>query len=110
MDFRFQHLGIPVIPNVVWGDSRSFEFCFDGLPHGSTIAISSYGMMRGRKNLFYFLDGFETTITILRPDNIICHGKLPSEAAFIADNSGIPIHFIECHIQQVFNFMEVGNE
>lgn len=107
-DYRWQRLGIPVIPNVVWGDNRSFEFCFDGLPKGSTIAISSYGMMKGRKNLFYFLDGFEAAINILHPDNIMFHGKLPPEAVYMADKAGVHIHKIACHIQQVFSFMEVG--
>ena len=109
-DFRWQRLGMQVIPNVVWGDQRSFLFCYDGLPRHSTIAISSEGMMKARKNLFFFLDGFEATLEHLHPENIMFHGKLPSEAARMADHAGIPIQRIACRIQQVFSFMEVDHE
>ena len=63
-DFRWQRLGMLVIPNVVWGDSRTYEFCFDGLPKKSSIAVSSVGMMRKNtpENLYYFLDGFKRAL------------------------------------------------
>lgn len=107
-DFRWQQLGMQVIPNVVWGDYRSFSFCFDGLPKNSTIAVSSQGMMRGRENHFYFLEGFATTLERLQPENIIFYGKLPDEASTMANRAGIPIQQIVCRIQQVFDFMKEG--
>ena len=33
---------IQVIPMVNWGDENTFEFCFDGIPKGSIVAVSTY--------------------------------------------------------------------
>ena len=40
----WQSLGLDVIPAAVWGDERSYDFCFDGFPKHSTIAVSSVGV------------------------------------------------------------------
>lgn len=103
-DYHWQQNGFSVIPNVTWGDKRSFEFCFDGVPHNSTIAISSLGMMKGKHNLYYFLDGFETMLSTLHPDYIMFHGTLPPQACIMAEKGNVQIHRITCRIQQVFNF------
>ena len=42
----WQSLGIDVIPDVIWGDERSYEFCFDGIPKRSVVAVSSVGIKR----------------------------------------------------------------
>ena len=34
--------GIPVIPTVSWGDKSTFDFCFEGIENGSTVAVSTY--------------------------------------------------------------------
>lgn len=33
----WQSLGLTVIPDVVWGEERSWEFCFDGIPQGGML-------------------------------------------------------------------------
>ena len=38
---------ILTIPVASWTDEESFEWCFDGLPHHSVIAISSNGCLKG---------------------------------------------------------------
>lgn len=40
---------IQVIPTVNWGDENTFEFCFDGIPKGSIVAVSTY-MVREHNN------------------------------------------------------------
>lgn len=37
-----QTKGISIIPNVTWSLPNSFEYCFDGLPQNSIIAIKQY--------------------------------------------------------------------
>lgn len=34
--FWLQREGVNIIPNVRWGDERSYEFAFEGLPQGGT--------------------------------------------------------------------------
>ena len=38
----FSNKGIRVVPTVSWGDESTFDFCFDGIPRGSTAAVSTY--------------------------------------------------------------------
>lgn len=34
--------GLRVIPTVNWGDESTFEFCFQGIEKGNTVAVSTY--------------------------------------------------------------------
>lgn len=43
----WQLCGYNVIPTASWGDLNSFEYCFDGLPMNSVVAVSGMG---NRKN------------------------------------------------------------
>ena len=73
-----QRMGIPTIANVRWGDERSFPFAFVGAPHRNTVAVSSHGCLRGRKNLYWFERGFDEMVSQLEPTRVILHGKLTS--------------------------------
>jgi hypothetical protein len=68
--------GYPVIPNVRWTDEESFEFCFDGIPQGSVVAVGTLGCATdtGEKN--YFARGFEELIKRIRPRLIIIYGTI----------------------------------
>ena len=46
--FWLQENGVDIIPNVQWGDERSYSFCFDGIPKGSTVAVSTNGCIKNR--------------------------------------------------------------
>lgn len=69
--------GIPVIPNVRWGDARSFSFCFRGIEKNSVVAISTHGQLRRIDNKKLFLAGLPVMIETLLPHTIIVHGKAP---------------------------------
>lgn len=40
----WQYRGIDVIPDVIWGDKGSYDYCFDGIPKGGTVAVSTVGV------------------------------------------------------------------
>ena len=76
----WQYMGIDVIPDVVWGDRDSFDFCFDGIPHNSTVAVSTVGVKRnsdwnGRDGNM-FLDGYNEMLQRLEPSTILVYGSL----------------------------------
>lgn len=77
--------GKPVVANVSWGDSRSYEFCFDGIATRSTVAVSSYGCCRSRVDRCYFEDGFAVMVERLKPFSVILHGALWNGLAQIAE-------------------------
>lgn len=70
--------GIRVIPSVSWGNENTFEFCFDGIEKGSTVAVSTY-MVSGHGNhkdqKEFFLKGYNEMISRFEPETIICYNK-----------------------------------
>ena len=76
----WQYEGIDVIPDVVWGDKESFSYCFDGIPKGGTVAVSTVGVKRdeewnNEKNDL-FKAGFDEMMTRLEPTTILFYGDM----------------------------------
>ena len=71
----WQDLGINVIPTVSWSDKRSFDFCFEGIEHKSSVAISNVGAFNNLKTKKMFLDGYEEMIKIIEPEKIFIYGR-----------------------------------
>lgn len=65
--------GVRCIPVATWSDSESFEWCFDGLPSNSTLAISTNGChsIRARE---HFKRGFYEMCKRLEPHRIVVVG------------------------------------
>ena len=76
----WQHLGIDVIPDVVWGDKESFSFCFDGIPKKSVVAVSSVGVKRDSDwngdNAEMFKAGYDEMLNRLQPTKILFYGDM----------------------------------
>lgn len=75
----WQTLGINVIATVAWSDKDSYEWCFDGIPRRSTIAISSVGTQNNQQARKAFLNGWNECISRLEPETIIFYGNIPNE-------------------------------
>lgn len=76
----WQFMGIDVIPDIVWGDKDSFDFCFSGIPTHSTVAVSSVGIIRSsewndRENSL-FRNGYNEMLDRLRPETILFYGNI----------------------------------
>lgn len=90
-DHAFECANIPVVPNVSWSDDRSFDFFLDGLPIGTSIAISSHGCAQGQKARMLFLEGVKKTISGLHPYNIFHYGHIMPEVKEFVEAQGVPI-------------------
>jgi hypothetical protein len=76
----WQYNGIEVIPTVSWGAPETYEFCFEGLPEKSTLAVSSVGVRDGAaKRLFHM--GLDELIRQTKPERLLVYGKLGIEDA-----------------------------
>lgn len=69
--------GIPVVPLVSWGTPRTYDFCFDGLPKNSTVALSTLGLGRDKICWNYFRWGYDEMLRKLDPYNIIWYHDVP---------------------------------
>lgn len=74
----WQSLGIDVIPDVVWGDKESYSYCFDGIPSGGTVAVSTVGVTNNKewngKEGDLFRDGYNEMLNRLKPKTILFYG------------------------------------
>lgn len=69
-----QQNGIPVIPNVSWSRDWSYDFCFEGLPKHSIIAINSTGIGKDTFSKSMWIKGYEKVIETLEPIQIVRYG------------------------------------
>ncbi len=74
-----QENGINVIPNIRFGDRRTYRACCQGIEKQSIIAIGSHGNLKCRADRDIFLDGLDTVVSILTPKVIIVYGAAPDK-------------------------------
>lgn len=72
----YQKQGIRVIPAPCWSDEESFEYCFEGMPKGSCLCISTVGCMQNKAARAAFNVGFKETLERLEPSQLIFYGKI----------------------------------
>lgn len=75
----WQENGVEVIPSISWGNEDSFEWCFDGEPHYSTVAVSSVGTQSSQEGRSVFLQGYMEMMRRLEPEAIIFYGDVPEQ-------------------------------
>ncbi|MGN0180364.1 MAG: DUF4417 domain-containing protein [Monoglobaceae bacterium] len=83
--------GIEVIPNVRFGDERTFSFCFDGIEKFKTVAIGTHGCIRSHIDRDYFKKGLAELVKRLSPKIIVVYGAAPDDIFKIYKDSGIEI-------------------
>lgn len=69
-----QKAGIIVIPTVSWADETTFDFCFDGLPQESTLAISTIGVKQNQSKYKVWQSGVDEMIKRCRPKKLMIYG------------------------------------
>ncbi len=78
----FASKGIRVIPTVSWGDESTFDFCFDGIEKGSTVAVSTYMVSEHNNHADqkeFFLNGYNEMLRRIEPEKVICYNQPFSE-------------------------------
>jgi len=70
----YQSRGIKVIPTISWAEKETFKFCFQGIPKGSVVAVSTIGVKENKEALQVWKDGMEEMIKQIEPETIIVYG------------------------------------
>ena len=68
----WQTQSFPVIPTVSWGDESTYDYCFDGIEQGATVAVSGRGAGDVKKA---FTAGMDEMIEQIQPETILCYGS-----------------------------------
>ena len=70
--------GIKVIPTINWGNEDTFDFCFEGVPKGSIVAVSTYMVQEHNNHADqkdFFLKGYNEMLRRIQPAKIICYSQ-----------------------------------
>lgn len=70
-----QDYGIEVIPNIMWGTEETFEFCFDGLPKHSILAVETVGCTKAEEDRKLWHKAMDAAIERLEPTGILQYGS-----------------------------------
>lgn len=95
-----QNNGIEIIPNVRFGDERTFSFCFDGIEKGKTVAMGTLGCIRKKEDKIFFKVGLAYMVNRLSPKNIIVYGGVPDSIFKPYKDMGINIIAFESEISK----------
>lgn len=71
----FQDSGLTVIPTLSWAEPETYNFCFDGIEQGGTVAVSTVGVMKSESARAIWTDGMCEAMKRLKPKNVICYGS-----------------------------------
>ena len=103
--------GLEVINNSRWGTEESYDYCFDGLPQNSIIAIGTVG--GGPRNLIdrkRFENGLFEMVKRLNPHTITVYGSANYECFEILKNQGINVISYEGKTCESFRRRRENNE
>jgi hypothetical protein len=93
--YWLQSNGVKIVPNIRWGDWRTYPFAFEGIERGGTVAVSTNGCIQKKIDRYYFIDGLERMLEKLQPDTIINYSYTPNDIFDICKKQGVEVIQIE---------------
>lgn len=67
-----------LIPTAGFGPESTWDWCFDGLPHNSTVAITTNGVLSDPEARRLFVGGVDAMVHTIHPSAIVICGNYPS--------------------------------
>ena len=96
-----QSNGVKVVPNVRFSDERTYDVSCAGVEKNSTIALSTHGLMKIKKEKEIFKKGLDYVIRKLTPKTLIIYGTTPDDIFDQYKSQGIEILSYESKISKI---------
>ena len=90
--------GLEIIPNVRFGDERTYSFCFEGIDKFKTISVGTHGCIQHKEDREYFKKGIAELVKRLSPQTIIVYGQAPDDIFKKYKDSNVKILQFESEI------------
>lgn len=85
IDYALSKLNIPEIPTASWACMDDFDWCLDGLPMHSTIAVSTNGILSNPNSMNLFINGLHTVQQKLSPSTLLINTTSVKKLESISD-------------------------
>ena len=99
--------GVKVIPNLRYGDKRTYGVCTDGLSRHSVIAVGTHGTLKNLEDRDIFVKGLDVVVRKLQPIAIVVYGSFPDSIFQKYRNMGIKIYHFESEFGKAMRTKEV---
>ena len=86
-----QENGVEIIPNVRWGDERTYKLSCLGVERGKTIAVGTHGCIKSLHGKQMFVAGFDHAVSKLQPKTVVVYGRMPDRIFNLAKMQGIEL-------------------
>ncbi len=70
----WQSKGLKVVPVLQWAEPATWEFCFEGITPGGTVAVSTLGAAKHRLSRQIWNAGMKEAVRQLHPDTVLLYG------------------------------------
>lgn len=70
----WQREGLVIVPTLSWAGPDSYTFCFEGVPSGSTVAVSTVGVKGDEMALSVWRAGMAEAMKLLHPSRVLLYG------------------------------------
>lgn len=84
--YYLQSQGIYVIPNIRWGDERTYtkelfdeKVAFQGVDKHSIVSVGTYGQIQSAESKRYFREGLVEMLNELEPEVVLVYGSMPQK-------------------------------
>lgn len=64
-----------VIPTILWGPEEDYDWCFEGYPKHSIVAVSNVGVGNSKEEKEYFDKGYNEMLKRLEPSKILFYTR-----------------------------------
>ena len=64
-----------VVPTILWGEEEDYDWCFDGYPKNSIVAVSNVGVGNSRDEKAYFDAGYNEMLKRLDPSKVLFYTR-----------------------------------
>ena len=108
--YYLSKLGYNVIPNVRWSDEESFDFAFDGLYIGQTVAVGTLGCSKNNADKVLLINGFIELIKRINPKMIIIYGPICKELKLVIERYNVKVLQFHSETQSFFRGNAHGDE
>lgn len=74
MAHYWQRHGLKVVPSLTWADEKSYDYCFEGIPKGSVVAVSTVGVKNSGEAMKVWSRGMDEAMRRIRPSMVLLYG------------------------------------